>query len=51
MAVLAKGKIAGYLSSAEQVRIVWEIRDELTALAAREGVEDADLLPMPLPDC
>lgn len=44
MAVVAKGKIAGYLSSAEQVRIAWELREEVNALAELLGSNQVDLL-------
>ena len=44
MAVVAKGKIAGYRSSAEQVRIAWELREEVNALAELLGSNQVDLL-------
>jgi tetratricopeptide (TPR) repeat protein len=44
MAVVAKGKIASYRSSAEQVRIVWDVREELNTLAAMTHPDDVDLL-------
>lgn len=44
MAVVAKGKIASYRSSAEQVRIAWEVREELNTLAAMTHPDDVDLL-------
>ena len=44
MAVVARGKIASYLSSAEQVRIAREISAELTSLARLLPPDDVDLL-------
>ena len=44
MAVVARGKIAGYLSSSEQVRIAREISVELAALARLLPPDDVDLL-------
>ena len=44
MAVVARGKIAGYLSSSEQVRIAREISAELAALARLLPPDDVDLL-------
>lgn len=44
MAVVAKGKIASYRSSADQVRIAWEVREELNTLAAMTHPDDVDLL-------
>lgn len=44
MAVVAKGKVAAYLSSAEQVRVAWELREEVNALAAIARADDVDFL-------
>ncbi len=44
MAVVARGKVAGYLSSSEQVRIAREISAELAALARLLPPDDVDLL-------
>lgn len=44
MAVVAKGKIAAYLSSGEQVRIAREIREDLDLLEKLTGPDQVDLL-------
>lgn len=44
MAVVTKGKIAGYLSSGEQVRLARELRAEVDALVVLLGPKHVDLL-------